>query len=128
MLSHAPRVQWPTSPPGMPIPDRLNTVLVAGVVSAAIGLLYLASHASQWWAILGVGIIFSYVLLTGYALLHEATHGNLHSSSRWNYWLGVAAGAFFPVPFSMVRTTHQGHHLRNRTDFEMFDLYYPGDN
>src|SRR5262249_29130442 len=22
----------------------------------------------------------------------------------------------------------QGHHLRNRTDFEMFDLYYPSDN
>src|SRR5262249_37733026 len=27
-----------------------------------------------------------------------------------------------------VRTTHQGHHLRNRTNFEMFDLYYPTDN
>jgi hypothetical protein len=28
----------------------------------------------------------------------------------------------------MVNATHQGHHLRNRTDFEMFDLYYPTDN
>jgi hypothetical protein len=28
----------------------------------------------------------------------------------------------------LIRTTHQGHHLRNRTDFEMFDLYYPTDN
>src|SRR5262249_5129988 len=37
------------------------------------------------------------------------------------------AGLLFPVPFSLVRTTHQGHHLRNRTDFEMFDLYYPTD-
>src|SRR5262249_47313495 len=34
----------------------------------------------------------------------------------------------FPLPFSMMRITHQGHHLRNRTDQEMFDLYYPWDN
>jgi fatty acid desaturase len=31
------------------------------------------------------------------------------------------------MPFSMFRVTHQGHHLRNRTDLEMFDLYYPTD-
>lgn len=119
---------WAGPPDDMPIKNCLNIALVAAVVFAAIGLLYLASHVSQWWVVLAVGIVFSYVMLTGYALLHEATHGNLHSSERWNYWLGVAAGVFFPVPFSMLRTTHQGHHLRNRTDFEMFDLYYPGDN
>jgi hypothetical protein len=28
----------------------------------------------------------------------------------------------------MIRVTHQGHHLRNRTDAEMFDLYYAGDS
>ena len=32
------------------------------------------------------------------------------------------------MPFSMFRVTHQGHHLRNRTDHEMFDLYYPTDS
>jgi hypothetical protein len=32
------------------------------------------------------------------------------------------------MPFSMIRITHAGHHLRNRTDFEMFDLYYPTDS
>jgi fatty acid desaturase len=112
----------------MPIKNRLNVALVACVVSAAVALLWLASQVESAWAVFAVGIVFSYVMLTDYALLHEATHGNLHASPRWNYWLGVAAGAFFPVSFSMVRTTHQGHHLRNRTDFELFDLYYPGDN
>jgi fatty acid desaturase len=68
------------------------------------------------------------VLLTNYALLHEAAHGNLHPDPRVNYVLGLATGLLFPVPFSMIRTTHQGHHLRNRTDFEMFDLYYSGDS
>src|SRR5947208_16190789 len=67
-------------------------------------------------------------MLTDYALLHEATHNNLHSIRRLNDGLGVLTGVLFPVPFTMIHTTHQGHHLRNRTDFEMFDLYYPTDN
>ena len=47
---------------------------------------------------------------------------------RVNYVLGILAGMLFPMPFSMMCVTHQGHHLRNRTDHEMFDLYYPTDN
>jgi fatty acid desaturase len=45
-----------------------------------------------------------------------------------NHLMGVVTGALFPIPFSMMRVTHQGHHLRNRTDHEMFDLYYASDN
>ena len=119
---------FPPAPPDMPIPDRLNVALVALVFTGALFLLWLGSHVEAWWAVLAVGVAFSYLLLTNYALLHEATHGNLHSGARWNYALGVVAGLLFPVPYTMVRTTHQGHHLRNRTDFEMFDLYYPTDN
>jgi fatty acid desaturase len=112
----------------MPIPDRLNLFLVVVVFPAAILLLFLGSWFEKWYAVLAVGVVFSYVLLTNYALLHEATHGNLQSNPRRNYWLGVLTGLLFPIPFSMIRTTHQGHHLRNRTDHEMFDLYYPTDN
>jgi fatty acid desaturase len=115
-------------PPDMPIPARLNIILVVIVLLAAVGLLWLGSWVEQWYAVLGVGVIFSYLLLTNYALLHEATHNNLHPNPRANHVLGFVAGLLFPVPFSMVHATHQGHHLRNRTDFEMFDLYYPTDN
>jgi fatty acid desaturase len=111
----------------MPIPDRLNLAVVAAVFGAALGLLWLGSRAESWYAVLGIGVLFSYVLLTNYALLHEATHHNLHSNPRVNYALGVLTGLLFPVPFSLIHTTHQGHHLRNRTDHEMFDLYYPAD-
>jgi fatty acid desaturase len=118
-----------SSPPaGMPIPDRLNVALVSIVFTLALALLWLGSRVESWWSVLAVGVVFSYVLLTNYALLHEATHNNLHSRSKVNYLLGVLTGFLFPVPFSMVHTTHQGHHLRNRTDFEMFDLYYSSDN
>src|SRR5947208_1629638 len=116
------------TPPDMPIPDRLNVFLVALVFSGGVALLWLGSRVSAWYAVLLVGVAFSYLMLTNYALLHEASHGNLHSDPRANYWLGLITGALFPMPFSLIRTTHQGHHLRNRTDFEMFDIYYPTDN
>jgi fatty acid desaturase len=115
-------------PADMPIPDRLNTALVAVVILAAVSLLWLGSRVESWGAVIAIGALFSYVLLTNYALLHEAGHGNLHSDPRMNRILGAAAGLLFPMPYSMFRVTHQGHHLRNRTDHEMFDLYYPTDN
>jgi len=117
-----------TAPVDMPIPEQLNLALVLGVFAAALGLLWLGSQVTQWWAVLVVGIVFSYLLLTNYALLHEASHGNLQSSARRNYLLGLLAGALFPMPFTLMRSTHQGHHDYNRTDVEMFDLYYPNDN
>jgi fatty acid desaturase len=111
-----------------PIPERLNFALVLFVFAAAPGLLWLGSHVRGGWAVLGVGVVYSYLLLTNYALLHEASHGNLQSSARRNYWLGVVTGLLFPMPFTAMRSTHQGHHDFNRTEREMFDLYYPGDN
>jgi len=120
-------VATPETPADMPIPDRLNVGLAVGVWATTISLLWCASHVQSWWAIVGVGVLFSYVLLTNYALFHEAAHGNLHSNPAVNRALGTFAGIFFPMPFSMFRVTHQGHHLRNRTDHEMFDLYYPTD-
>src|SRR4051812_36609701 len=122
------RPAYDLPPPDMPVPVRLNLALVAGFFVAAVFLLWLGSWVGRWYAVLGVGVAFSYVLLTNYALLHEATHNNLHPDPRWNHALGVLTGLLFPVPFSLIHTTHQGHHLRNRTDFEMFDLYYPGDS
>jgi fatty acid desaturase len=115
-------------PADMPIPNRINVCLCAAVFVGAVVLLWIGSQVESWSATLAVGIAFSYLLLTNYALLHEAAHGNLHSDPRINRALGTIAGLLFPMPFSMFRVTHQGHHLRNRTDHEMFDLYYPTDN
>ena len=113
-------------PASMPIPNRLNAFLVVFVAAGAVGLLWLSSRLDAWYGVLAVGIVFSYLLLSDYALLHEATHHNLNQHPSRNYWLGVITGIFFLAPFSMIRVTHQGHHQRNRTDDEIFDLYYEG--
>ena len=113
-------------PVDLPTPNVLNSLLVVLVAVGAVGLLWLASGLDAWYAIFAVGVVFSYLLLTDYALLHDATHDNLHENPKWNYGLGVITGIFFLAPFSMIRVTHQGHHQRNRTDDEIFDLYYEG--
>lgn len=112
----------------MPVPNRLNFVLTLLVFAGAVALLWLGSWVKSYGAVLGIGVAFSYLLLTNYALLHEAAHGNLNSSPCWNRILGTLSGTLFPCPWSMIRVTHQGHHLRNRTDYEMFDLYYPHES
>lgn len=117
-----------SAPPNLPIPNRLNFVLVVLVFSGGVGLLWLGSQATAWYTLLPVGIAFSFLMLTNYALLHEASHGNLQTNARRNYLLGVITGLLFPIPFRLMRTTHQNHHLHNRTDHEMFDLYYLTDN
>lgn len=109
------------------IPDRLNIGLVMGVQAAAIALMW--SGARSTGAVtLALGVAFSFLLLTNYALLHEAAHDHLHSSGTWNSVLGAISGALFPASVSMVRVTHAIHHCYNRTDEEVFDLYNPGDN
>lgn len=112
----------------MPIRNGLNRALVVLVFAAGVALLGLGSRVTGGGAVFAVGVVFSYVLLTNYALLHEAAHGNLQSSARANYWFGVLAGVLFPMPFTAMRSAHQGHHDFNRTDREMFDLYYPDDS
>jgi fatty acid desaturase len=123
-----PTALYREPPAQMPIPNRLNLFLVAFVLGTAVFLLWLGSYVEPWWATLLVGIAFSYLLLTNYALFHEASHGSLNSNAVVNRLLGTLTGLLFPMPFSMFRVTHQGHHLRNRTDHEMFDLYYPTDS
>ena len=108
------------------IPSKLNTALAIGVCAAQLGLLIAASHAPGWWIVLPAGL-FSLLFMLNFALLHEASHGILHHAPRANRWLGLVTGLTFPASAAMLRVTHLAHHRCNRTDHEMFDLYYPGE-
>ena len=81
----------------MPIPDRLNVTLTVLVFGAAMFLLWLGSWVSHFAAVLGVGIVYSYLLLTNYALLHEAAHGNCTRARAGTESSALFVACFFPA-------------------------------
>jgi fatty acid desaturase len=114
-----------------PIPNLINFATFLASGSLAIAFLTGASAAyrsSQWLGFCIAVFCFGLINNTNFSLLHEAVHGILNSHRRRNEVLGVIAGAFFPTSFTLQQYFHLGHHCRNRTDAEMFDLYYPTDN
>src|SRR5450755_5041611 len=50
------------------------------------------------------------------------------SNRRLNDATGMLMALFFPAPFHLIRQGHIGHHLRNRSDDEAFDLYFDGEH
>ncbi len=109
------------------IPSKLNLVLVFSVQIVALLLLWLGSKLEVVWSV-PLGIVFSFLLLTNYALMHEGTHRCLHEDRKMNWLLGTISSFLFPLAFTFFEITHQVHHRGNRTDHEMFDYYYPTDN
>lgn len=109
------------------VPTKLNICLVLSVQLVLLLLMYIACSVDLIWSI-PLGILFSFIMLTNYALMHEGTHYNLQPSPNSNWLLGMVCGWLFPMSFTMYEVTHQVHHKCNRTDHEMFDYYYPYEN
>ena len=107
-----------------PIPNRLNIVLFLACAIAHVFLLWEGSQTTTWYGLLLCCLLFAVTLIPVYSLLHEAEHGVLHSDAKWNYALGFYLSLLFLVPFSFFRKCHLNHHKHNRTDYEMWDLYY----
>ena len=111
-----------------PIPDRLNALLVVGTLACSLFLLWAGSHSENLFWEFGLGIIYAYLMLTNYSLLHEAGHNKLQTNPRRDYLLGLIPAFLFPVSLTLLRRSHIKHHLQNRSDDELFDLYYPDDS
>jgi fatty acid desaturase len=112
----------------LPIPWRLNLLIVAAQILAAAAVFWLAAVATAWWQLGLVAFGFAIVGNSIYAAMHEAEHGILLPWKNPNDALGAFLGLFFPAPFHLLRQSHLGHHFRNRSDDEAFDLYFDGDN
>lgn len=111
-----------------PIPGRLNAslvVLVAGVMVAS--LIYLGTSAGVGPGFWIATVLYALGFLCNYSLLHEACHDKLHARPALNRLLGTTSATLFPIAFSLIHETHRGHHARNRSDEEMFDLYREGE-
>lgn len=103
-------------------PNRINYLLIIIVQTIALGSLAIGSQLNLVGMVC-CAIIYSFILQTNYALIHEATHNILNANSKLNVVLGSLCCCLFPLPFSIVRITHAMHHRHNRDPNERFDLY-----
>jgi len=110
-----------------PIPVTLNLLIFAGAFCGCLALLWCASHLALGWKLLAAAC-FAVVNNTMFTLMHEAIHGVLLPNAAANTLLGLVCGAFVPVPLTAYHYGHMQHHIRNRTDVELFDYYLPTDS
>lgn len=111
-----------------PIPTALNLAIVIAQFAAIFGIFVGAAHASAWWHLAALALAFAIVGNSVYSIIHEAEHRILHPNPWINDFLGTLMALFFPAPYHLIRQGHLGHHLRNRSDDEAFDLYFDGDS
>jgi len=113
--------------PQFPIPGSLNLTIAALQMFAAAAIFYGAANATSGWQL---GVLAGLMAVLGnsiYSVIHEAEHGILHPNRRINDAVGIIMALLFPAPFHLIRQGHLGHHRRNRSDDEAFDLYLDGD-
>ena len=107
-----------------PIPARLNFVIVIGCTLVFFLLFFVGAHLTQWWTKLLSACAFGLTMIPVYSLIHEAAHNTLHTNSAVNKFLGRWLCCLFITSFTFYRHCHFKHHKKNRTDEEMWDLYY----
>lgn len=110
------------------IPTALNAAIVIVQLLLLVGSFLLAAHTHNMWALVGLAFCFAVLMNSVYAVVHEAEHAILFPNRRVNEIVGIVMALFFPAPFHLLRQGHIGHHMRNRSDDEAFDLYFEGDN
>src|SRR5713226_4819233 len=104
----------------------MNLAIMAAQFTAICG--YAAGRVRHAWSLAGLALAFGIVMNSVYSIIHEAEHAMLFPSRRWNDVAGAFMALFFPAPFHLIRQGHLGHHFRNRSDDEAFDLYFDGDH
>src|SRR4051794_19011197 len=107
----------------MAIPNRLNTAVVALQLLAVAACFSLCRGASAWWQLVLLAVAFAVVMNSVYFAVHESEHGVLFSNRRANYLAGAGLALLLPAPYSVIRQIHLAHHIYNRSDNEVFDLY-----
>lgn len=116
-----------TSEAEFPIPTRLNLAYLGGCTVAWLAILATAARVESVGALLACGALLAVVQIPVYSLLHEASHGLFHPDRRANELLGRWLAVLFGMSFTFYRHCHTRHHVKNRTDIELWDLYRPQD-
>ena len=111
-----------------PIPARLNLMIIVVQIAVTLAIFYGASVANSPWQLVLLAAALGVVGNSIYSIIHEAEHRMLHPHPKVNDVLGAAMALLFPAPYHLIRQGHLGHHQRNRSDDEAFDLYFEDEN
>jgi fatty acid desaturase len=106
------------------IPNRINLTITIVCSLLYFLLLWQSSHVQTFGWTLLCGFFFAANMVPVYSLIHEAEHGIIHSNERINNIIGIWLSTLFIAPYTFFRHCHLKHHKKNRTDEEMWDLYY----
>ncbi len=115
-------------PSTFPIPTAWNVSIIMVQWLAFFACCWWAARIETWTQTLGLALVFGILGNSIYSVLHEAEHGILLPNRRLNDLAGVMMALLFPAPFHLLRQGHLGHHLRNRSDDEAFDLVIEGEH
>ena len=98
-------------------------LLVIGVVVSEVALAAVLQRAWIWLAVALV-LVTSHLMHGVLIGLHEAAHGLLRKSRRFNEFDGVVIGTLGLMSFSLYRVVHQTHHahLTTERDYEFWPL------
>lgn len=110
------------------IPARTNLAIACVQLAVLPLILWAAGQVHHSWGIAVLSLAYGVAMNSGYAMLHEAEHNLLYPNPIVNQTMGALLALFFPAPFHLIRQGHIGHHIRNRSDDEAFDLYFEDEN
>jgi fatty acid desaturase len=110
------------------IPARLNLAIAGVQLLLLCSILWAAGRVQGWPAVAALSLAYGIVMNSAYAMLHEGEHNLLHPNRTVNQAVATILALFFPAPFHLIRQGHIGHHIRNRSDDEAFDLYFEDEN
>jgi fatty acid desaturase len=108
-------------------PGALNLLLAVVVACLWFCALFLV-HSFSGALLAGVLLASSFVILPLYSLMHECEHSVFHSNRIINEVCGVLLSALFPGSFAFLRGCHLGHHKRNRSESERFEIIEEGQS
>lgn len=111
-----------------PIPAKVNILIIVICTALYFFLLIAGSKTHSIGNKILLGLAFGIIMIPVYSLIHESAHFSLNPSSKWNLYLGRWLCCLFIVSFTFFRHCHLKHHSKNRTDEEMWDLYYEHQN
>ena len=109
------------------IPARLNRTFVALILGAHVAAFLLLPlvllPSSMYWALLLA--VFVALTVPHWALVHEAIHGHLDTSTPRNEAWGRVIAILFGAPLATLRFGHLSHHALNSRPSERAELFDP---